>query len=76
VIGIIFPVIFTDDEPNLAKGEIEKFSYVESQKLTHKVGDRVNRTMWDDKKNEFGTIWVCLGNDYFKQIGRWPERNC
>lgn len=41
------------------------------------VGDKVNKLVWDENRNEYDTIWVHLGRDYFKQISKvLDNRNC
>jgi len=69
IVAKLYPVLKTED--NLAIGEISKFNYVESQQNTHKIGDRVIGS-----ENDFEMIWVHVGDDYFKCIGKWYERIC
>jgi hypothetical protein len=65
------PVCVWDDEQNLAQGELEKFNFVESQKNTHKFNDQVVGC-----KGGFDMIWRHVADDWFKVIGKSPERTC
>jgi hypothetical protein len=69
-ISKVYPVLST--EGNLAKGEIRKFQFVESQRGRTEIGKRVT-TMEIINNQDYGAIWVHVGNDYFKMIGIWPE---
>lgn len=71
VMAIPIKIIPTKDEPNLAIGEIKKFKFVESQRNQHKYGQQVT-----DSEDGYGGIWIHIKNDWFKQIGKWPERTC
>lgn len=62
---IIIPPIHWYDEKtgkshNLKGGELP----------IRKVGDTVNKITHDENGDEYSTIWVHLGRDYFKQISK------
>ena len=60
-----------DEEENLARGELEKFNFVESQRNTHKFNDQVVGC-----KGGFDYIWRHVADDWFKVIAKTPERSC
>ncbi len=80
--SLCYPIIdyqkkYGKDDPtiNLAKGEIEKFNFAGGNSRLH-VGGRVNKITWEGEL-EYGTIWVQLGGDYFKQISKVEDsRTC
>jgi hypothetical protein len=76
VMAKMFPIIKREgsDEPNLSIGEIKKFK-IAGQNETIKMGHRVNSLEIIDNE-DYGAIWVHVGNNYFKMIGLWPERTC
>jgi hypothetical protein len=55
-----------------------KAHYLEGGEIPRrKIGDEVTRLIWDEKRNEYDTIWVHLGRDYFKQISKvLDNRTC
>lgn len=61
-LGRLYPILHTV-AANQARGEIRKFNFCESQKNTLPVGRHVSMT-----EGEYETLWVCLGNDYFKLL--------
>lgn len=71
LIGLWYPVVnyqakYEDSTTiNLAKGEIEKFNFHESFQNQTPIGKRVSRSM-----GKYDTIWVSLGDDYFKLISK------
>lgn len=69
-IAKVYSVLST--EGNLSKGEIRKFQFVESQKGRTEIGKRVTTTETINNQ-DYGAIWVHVGNDYFKMIGIWPD---
>jgi hypothetical protein len=82
-ISKLFPVInyqkrygIDCETNNIAKGEIEKLNYPEGLRNQLKVGEKVIRLTWDEKRIEYDTTWIHLGKDYFKQISKTYSRNC
>ena len=71
ILAKLIPVSVWDDEQNLAKGEIVKFNFVESQRNTHKFNDQVVGS-----EDGFDMIWRHVSDDWFKVIGKSPERTC
>jgi hypothetical protein len=67
----LIPVLKWDDEENLAKGEIVKFKYVESQRNQHKFNDQVVGS-----EGGYDMIYRHISDDWFKVIGKSPERSC
>lgn len=67
----LIPVFKDGNEENLAKGEIEKFNYVESCKNKHKFNDQVVGLRYG-----YDMIWRHISDDWFKVVGKWPERTC
>jgi hypothetical protein len=73
-IAKLYPILVSDG--NIATGEIRKFRFVESQRGTHSIGNRVVATE-NYGRHHYDAIWVHVGNDYFKMIGLWEEtRTC
>jgi len=66
-----------DTTENIAKGEIERFNFTIGGKNLMELGQKANKITWDEKGNEYSTIWVHLGKDYFKQISKvYDPRTC
>jgi len=64
-----------DQTINLAKGEIERFNFAGGDSRL-RVGERASKIIWEGGL-EYGTIWVQLGGDYFKQISKVEDsRTC
>ncbi len=64
---------YNEEVDNLAKEEIEKINI----KNSLWPGDRVLRQSLDKEGNEYDTIWVYLGRNYFKQISKTLDnRTC
>lgn len=71
ILAKLIPVLVWDDETNLAQGEIEKFNFVESCRNKHKFNDQVVGS-----KGGYDYIWRHISDDWFKVIGKSPERTC
>lgn len=59
------------EEENLAKGEIEKFNFIEGSRNKHKFNEQVVGSSGGHDK-----IWRHVSDDWFKLVGKWPERTC
>lgn len=68
-LSLTIPVLKT--EGNLAVGKIEKFNFIESCKGNKKFNQQVV-----DSRDGYDLIWRHIHNDYFKMVGKWPERTC
>lgn len=64
-------VLETKNEPNLATGEITKFKFVESQRNKQEYGKQLVGS-----EKGYDRIWIHIKNDWFKEIGKYPERTC
>jgi len=80
--GMSYPIIdyqkkYGRDDPtiNLADGRIEKFNFAGGESRL-RIGERAIKIIFE-KDMEYGTIWVQLGEDYFKQISKvYDDRKC
>jgi hypothetical protein len=59
-----------DEGRNVAKGEIQKFNYVESCQGQHRYNDQVTSTEYFDGQ-EYSCIWRHIYDDWFKLVGKW-----
>jgi hypothetical protein len=59
-----------DSVINEAKGEIEKFNFVEGQKESIPIGNKAIGIIFGENGTEYNASWVHLGRDYFKLISK------
>lgn len=69
LLGKTIPILNT--EGNLATGEITKFKFVQSCKNQFGFNKQVVGL-----EDGYDMIWRHISDDYFKCIGKWPERSC
>lgn len=70
-LAALIPVLKWDGEENLAKGEIVKFNYSERNRNQHKFNAQVVGC-----KDGYDMIWRHISDDWFKVVGKSPERSC
>lgn len=58
-----------DSEGNVAKGEIEKFNFCESDRNKPRP---FNQQLVGTERG-YHWIWRYIADDYFKVVGKWPE---
>jgi hypothetical protein len=68
VLAALIPVLKWENEENLAKGEIEKFNFIESCKNQFKFNQQVVGS-----KGGYDYIWRHIKDDYFKVIAKTLE---
>lgn len=73
ILAKLIPVLKYEknEEENLSKGEIKKFNFTEGSK--NKYGFNKQVLSFEDG---YDWIWRHISDDYFKCIGKWPERSC
>ena len=71
ILSKLIRILPSVDEQNLSNGEIRKFHFVKDQKNQIGFNDQVV-----GNKDGYDMIWRHISNDYFKCIGKWPERTC
>lgn len=65
------PLGILEVEDNEAKGEITKFKLVDSQKNAKAYGEQVVGSA-----GGYDRIYRHIYNDWFKEVGKWPEKSC
>lgn len=68
---LAIPIKIIRSKENIAEGKIEKFKFVKSDK--NKFSYNQQTVTFEDG---YDCIWRHIKNDWFKQIGKWPEQTC
>ncbi len=63
-----WPIEILKSEGNIANGHIEKFQFTEGCRNQHKYNHQVVTC-----EDGYSGIWRHIADDWFKQIGKWPE---